>query len=107
MRGGARWRAGWRSDVLAPLSGSLERISHAARRQDATAGEAAVREALAQARSAAGQAADAGTRQLLERLQGELGVWQEKWAIIWKEAAGRQGMARHAEYWVELLKKAG
>jgi hypothetical protein len=44
---------------------------------------------------------------LLDRLDHELLTWQSKLAAILKEPAGRQGMAKHAKFWVEELKKLG
>ena len=44
---------------------------------------------------------------ILERLKGELEVWQDKNDVILKEASGRQGMAKHAHFWVEQLKQIG
>ena len=44
---------------------------------------------------------------ILERLKGELEVWQDKKDVILKEASGRQGMAKHAHFWVEQLKQIG
>ena len=42
---------------------------------------------------------------LLEKLDGELGIWQAKLSVLLKEPAGRQGMAKHASYWAEQLMK--
>jgi len=44
---------------------------------------------------------------ILERLKGELEVWQDKKDVILKETSGRQGMAKHAHFWVEQLKQIG
>ena len=38
-------------------------------------------------------------------LDKELSVWQSKWDVLWKEPIAREGMAKHAQYWVERLKK--
>ena len=40
----------------------------------------------------------------LEKLDRELSIWESKLAVILKEPAGRQGMAKHALYWAEKLK---
>ena len=45
------------------------------------------------------------TAVLLEKLDKELETWQAKLPVIIKEPAGRQGMAKHAHYWVEELNK--
>ena len=37
-------------------------------------------------------------------LDQELSTWQSKLAVIWKESVGREGMARHAKYWVDKLR---
>ena len=44
-------------------------------------------------------------KELLERLNGELDVWQAKSSVILKEPAGREGMAKHAKHWVDELRK--
>lgn len=44
-------------------------------------------------------------KELLERLNGELDVWQSKISVILKEPVGREGMARHAKHWVQELGK--
>ena len=41
---------------------------------------------------------------ILQELDKELGIWRSKYEVILKEPVGRQGMARHAEHWVEKLK---
>ena len=38
------------------------------------------------------------------QLAQELSVWESKIAVIWKEPAGRQGIAKHAKHWAEKLK---
>lgn len=43
---------------------------------------------------------------LLEKLENELKTWQSKLSVILREPVGRQGMAKHAEHWIEQLKKA-
>ncbi len=43
---------------------------------------------------------------LLEKLENELKTWQTKLSVILREPVGRQGMAKHAEHWIEQLKKA-
>ena len=43
----------------------------------------------------------------LPQLDQELAVWESKIEVIWKEPAGRQGIAKHARHWVEKLKHAG
>ena len=40
----------------------------------------------------------------LKELDQELSIWQSKLPVIWKEPAGRQGMAKHAAYWAEQLR---
>ena len=42
---------------------------------------------------------------LLEKLENELRTWQSKLNVILREPVGRQGMARHAEHWIQELKK--
>ena len=42
---------------------------------------------------------------LLEKLENELRTWQSKVSVILREPVGRQGMAKHAEHWIEQLKK--
>lgn len=39
----------------------------------------------------------------LEKLENELLVWRSKLGFLLKEPAGRQGIAKHAQYWVETL----
>ena len=41
----------------------------------------------------------------LQRLDQELSTWLSRLPVILKEPAGRQGMAKHARFWVEELKK--
>lgn len=38
-----------------------------------------------------------------KQLAEELSVWKQKLPVIWKEPAGRQGMAKHARHWIERL----
>ena len=45
------------------------------------------------------------TADLLVKLDGELSTWQSKLSVIIKEPVGKQGMAKHAHYWVEQLSK--
>lgn len=45
--------------------------------------------------------AGAHKRALLEKLESELSIWQSKLGILLKEPAGRQGMAKHAQYWIK------
>ena len=42
-----------------------------------------------------------------KQLDSELSTWQTKLAVILKEPAGREGMAKHARYWAERIKNAG
>ena len=51
-------------------------------------------------------AATNGHLQKIQQLDQELTTWQSKLAIILKEPIGRQGMAKHAQFWVEELRKA-
>ena len=44
-------------------------------------------------------------RPVMDRLDVELSAWQMKLEVILNEPVGRQGMAKHAHYWVEELKK--
>ena len=46
----------------------------------------------------------ANGRSPLQRLDDELSVWESKFPVIWREPAGRQGMAKHAGHWIEKLK---
>ena len=41
----------------------------------------------------------------LEKLDSELGIWESKLAVILREPAGRQGIAKHVNHWVEELRK--
>lgn len=88
------------------LLGSLEKLAHTAKTSSDAAGfEKAVketRELIKQSLSGAGDAA----KKLLSQLDSELDVWQKKITVIVKEPLGRQGMAKHAHHWAEILKKA-
>ena len=78
----------------------LENIAKEAGAADAVKLEAAIkgtREALKQEKGSA----------LLSQLDQELDVWQKKITVIVGEPAGRQGVAKHAHYWVETLKNKG
>ncbi len=44
---------------------------------------------------------------LLSQLDQELDIWEKKISVIANEPAGRQGMAKHAHHWTEIIKKAG
>ena len=41
----------------------------------------------------------------LSQLDSELSTWQSKLDVILKESVGRQGIAKHAHYWVERLEQ--
>ena len=43
----------------------------------------------------------------LDQLEKELSVWAAKIDVILKESPGREGMAKHAFYWIERLSFKG
>ena len=46
-------------------------------------------------------------REPYRQLETELNTWQVKLSVILKESVGREGMVKHARYWVERIKNAG
>ena len=90
-----------------PVLQALENIAHAAK---SSSDPKTLREAVKAARSAAqsslGKNGNASS-ELLAILEQELSTWESKLDVILKEPVGRQGMAKHAHYWIEKLKKAG
>lgn len=74
---------------------ALEEIERNARGGD----PAKVAKALEAAVSKLSLWGDARAKQLGE----ELSVWKNKLPVIWKEPAGRQGMAKHARHWIGKL----
>lgn len=82
--------------MIPKLSENLEAIARAAAKADAAATGAAIGQARQLIKAA--PAAEA-----LARLDRELSTWQEKLEVILKEPAGRQGMAKHARFWIEEL----
>ena len=47
------------------------------------------------------------TDEQLQQLAAELLTWESKFPVIWREPAGRQGMAKHAKHWIEKLGRFG
>jgi hypothetical protein len=78
---------------------ALETIEKTAKSGDA----AKLTQALEAARQALSGDKDPRSMQLDE----ELGIWQKKLSVILKEPIGREGMAKHAKHWVEILGKLG
>lgn len=83
----------------AKLVASLESLARAARQSkevlELEKALRATREALK----------DAGGKEPFSKLEAELATWQAKLGVIFKEPAGRQGMAKHAQYWAAEIKK--
>ena len=78
---------------------SLEGIASAAEKDsDVSKAEQAIK-------SARGLIKNFPADPLLKELDRELSVWQSKLAVILKEPAGKKGMAQHARFWVEKLRK--
>ena len=86
------------------ITDKLEEIAHSAKNPSEQAKTA---EALKALRALVKDPKETGAapKELLGKLDGELEVWQMKLAVILKEPVGREGMARHAKYWVEELRK--
>ena len=80
---------------------SLEQIAHAAKSGDTVK----TGEKIRAARAVVQQKASAKTTEL-EKLDAELATWQTKLTVILKEPVGCQGMARHANHWIEELRKS-
>ena len=77
----------------------LEKIAKLAERSaDVGQAESVIR----QARTWIGKS---GNDPLLQSLSLELLTWESKIGVIFREPAGRQGMAKHCRHWVEKLKK--
>ncbi len=94
------------------LSG-LEDIAHSVKTGDGTNTEAAIRATRVSikdyvqagtARPEGATLAD-GTVAPLKRLDSELATWQTKLPVILNEPVGRQGIAKHAKYWIDELNK--
>ena len=84
----------------------LEELAKMAARSSTDAAAAAKAIQAARAAVADGlKTASGPARQALEKLDGELGIWQSKLSVILAEPVGRQGMVKHAAYWVEQLKR--
>lgn len=90
----------------AKLGSSIEKIAHAAKDSNQAAIEKAVKEAREQLKQPLAAAAG-DAKKLLAQLDAELEIWQNKIGVIVKEPVARQGMAKHAHHWTEVLKKAG
>jgi uncharacterized protein (DUF4415 family) len=72
---------------------------------DAAAAEQAIKSARAAVESAK-KSAKTETAAMLEKLENELKTWQSKLNVILREPVGRQGMAKHVDFWIQELKKA-
>ena len=75
----------------------LEIVSKAVAKSAAAEVESAIRQAR-EAVQKSGKDAE------LEKLDSELSTWQSKLSAILKEPAGRHGMSRHCQYWMEKLR---
>jgi len=62
-----------------------------------------VRMAIKQSGVGAGSPRPGAETAPLRELDKELSIWQSKLSVILKEPVGRQGMAKHAEFWAEKL----
>lgn len=94
-----------------PITGGLQEIARLAK----TAGEPdAVRRAIGALRAVIQNVGARSPRPIsdgttggetppLHELDQELSTWQSKLDAIWKEPFGREGMAKHAKYWMEKL----
>ena len=76
----------------------LEQLAHLLKNSN---DEKAIREAIQSLRDRVGAIHELPLRNELDH---ELEIWQSKLAVILEEPVGRQGMAKHAEYWIEKLK---
>ena len=76
----------------------LERLAHLVK---SSKDEKVIREAIQLLRDRVGAIHELPLRNELDH---ELEIWQSKLAVILEEPVGRQGMAKHAEYWIEKLK---
>jgi len=79
---------------------ALEKVSISAKsgKSDAT------RSAVESARAEIGKLTPSPS---LRQLETELGIWSSKLDVILNEPAGREGMAKHAAYWMETLAAKG
>ena len=79
------------------IIGALETIEKALRTGN---DPSAVQTAIRTARNKTASSSD----ERLKQLAAELLTWESKFPVIWREPAGRQGMAKHAGHWIEKLK---
>ena len=82
--------------MTSQIIGSLEKISKAARNNSLTEAESAIkktRELLGEIKN----------QKELGVLDSELATWQTKLEVIFKEPVGRNGMAKHLEYWKGVI----
>ncbi len=42
----------------------------------------------------------------LQKLDQELATWQAKLEVIFREPVGRNGMAKHAQYWITVIARS-
>jgi ABC-type proline/glycine betaine transport system substrate-binding protein len=84
---------------------SLEIVSNAVAGPDAAKAAVAIRDARTSVRAALAESS-CSSKELLKQLDGELSTWEEKLTVILKEPAARQGMSKHAHYWIEKLGKS-
>ena len=82
----------------------LEKVVKACRGGMTAEAERALKEALAAAREKKTDSLS-GTSQKIDALEKELETWLSKFSVIFAEPIGRSGMAKHAEHWIETLKK--
>ena len=79
------------------IIGALETIEKALK---AGNNPSAVQSAIREARNRTNSSKD----EQLQQLSAELLTWESKFPVIWREPAGRQGMAKHAGHWIGKLK---
>lgn len=82
------------------LAEALEQIARAAR---GPADRDAVLKAVRRSKTISGSVHV--QTELLKQLIDELSVWEKKLDAILGEPVGRQGMAKHAAFWAERLRK--
>jgi len=89
--------------MSAKLNESLEALAHSAGKGDSAVTGAAIQAARVVIKNLPPAAGDRAS--LLQQLDQELSTWQGKLDVILSEPVGRQGMAKHARFWIEQISK--
>ena len=88
-----------------PLIAALNQIASAVKKSDRVATLKAIELARECVAAHGVRPPIGGETALLQNLDEELKIWHSKIDVILKEPIARQGMAKHATYWVEKIQK--